>query len=72
MLLMYLMYFVVATLLFQLLVKHGLAALRYKRFNNKHLLTQTIHPFVIATTQHTHIVSFAIVKLFLLFNNGAI
>ena len=37
MLLMYLMYFVVVALLFQLLAKHGSATLPCKRFVNKRL-----------------------------------
>ena len=61
---MYSMYFVVVTLLFQLLAKHILAALPCKHVNrfNRSLL---------ATPHHTQIVSFAIIKLFLLFNTRA-
>ena len=45
MLLMYSMYLVVVTLLFQLLAKHSSAALPCKRFVNK-------RPFIIATPHH--------------------
>ena len=63
MLLMYSMYFVVATLLFQLLAKHSSAALPFKRFVNKRLHHTTPH--------HIQIVSLAIIKLFSLFNSRA-
>ena len=63
-----LMYFVVVTLLFQLLAKHSSAALPCKRLLTsvrKHVndLSATLH--------HTQMVSFAIIKLFLLFNTRA-
>ena len=57
MLLMYSMYFVVVTLLFQLLAKHSSASLPCKRFVNKHLYMymhtkEIIRLFIIATPAH--------------------
>ena len=67
MLLMYSIYFVVVTLLFQLLAKHSSAALPSKRFVNKRLTCL----FIIATPHYTQTVSFATINLFSLFNTTA-
>ena len=60
------MYFVVVTLLFQLLAKHSSAALPCKRFVTN--VCKHVNDSSGATPLHTQIVSFAIVKLFSLLN----
>ena len=53
MLLIYLMYFVVVTLLFQLLVKHSSAVLPCERFVNKHLYIALLNNLFVHYT-HPH------------------
>ena len=60
--------FVAVTL--QLLAKNSSAALPCKRFVNKRLIS-VVNDLSILALHHTQIVSFAIVKLFSLFNTRA-
>ena len=59
-----LVYFVLVTLLLQLLTKHSLPCKRLLTSVCKHVNNSSTTP------HHTQIISFAIIKLFLLFNIG--